>query len=198
MTLRRIAQRLAVVLLALGMAGPASAGPATDRLKPEIDRVVATLENASLRGPGKAQERRQTIRAITDGVFDWTKMARRSLGPHWDKRTSAEKQEFVALFRDLIERAYITQIERYSGEQLRYAPEVSDGDHATVATRVRTKKGQDIAIDYHMDQAGGRFMVYDVSIEHLSLVATYRAQFNEIIRTSSYQALIEKIRKRPS
>lgn len=193
----RVARGVAIALLVLGTAEPASSGPPTDRLKPEIDRVLATLENPSLRSPDKTEKRRQAIRAITDGVFDWTEMARRSLGRHWAERTPAEQREFVTLFRDLIERAYLTKIERYSGEKVRYAGEVTEGNYATVVTRVKTK-GQEIAIDYRMNRAGGRFMVYDVLIEHLSLVGAYRAQFDEVLRRSSYRALVEKIRTRAS
>ena len=104
------------------------AGPATDRLKPEIDRVVATLDNPALKGESKTAERRQALRDITDGVFDWTEMAKRALGRHWAVRTPAEQQEFVALFRDVLERAYVSKIERYAGEPITYVSEVADGD----------------------------------------------------------------------
>ena len=105
---RHIASGIAAAALAallVGGALVAMAGPATDRLKPEIDKVVATLENPALKGESKTAERRQALRSITDGVFDWNEMAKRALGRHWAARTPAEQQEFVSLFRDLLERA---------------------------------------------------------------------------------------------
>src|SRR5262249_14525505 len=101
---RHIASGIAATALALLVGGGsvAMAGQATDRLKPEIDKVVTTLENPALKGDGKTAERRQALRTITDGVFDWNEMAKRALGRHWAARTPAEQQEFVGLFRDLL------------------------------------------------------------------------------------------------
>jgi phospholipid transport system substrate-binding protein len=127
---RSVAGRVAVTLAALvvvGIAPAALAGPATDQIRPQIDRVIATLENPALKGKGKTAERRSILRAITDGVFDWTEMAKRSLGRHWAARTPAEHQEFVELFRELLERAYVGKIERYAGEPVAYVGEVPDG-----------------------------------------------------------------------
>jgi ABC-type transporter MlaC component len=83
---------LMLVLGLLGLARVASAGSATDQLRPEIERVIATLQDPALKGEGRTEERRQAIRVATDGVFDWTEMARRSLGRHWAQRTEAEQR----------------------------------------------------------------------------------------------------------
>ena len=198
MTHPRIARAVAVGLLVLGLAPGAAAGPATDRLKPEIERVLATLENPALRGDGKAQERRQVLRSITDGVFDWTEMSRRALGRHWSARTPAEQQEFIELFRDLIERAYLSKIERYTGEPIAFLSESLDGDLATVRTRITTKQNQDVPIDYRMSRQGDRWLVYDVLVESISLIANYRTQFDGIIKASSYQELIKRLKARAS
>lgn len=194
----RIVQAVAVGLLVLGLAPGAVAGPATDRLKPEIERVISTLDNPALRGDGKAQERRQAIRGITDGVFDWTEMARRALGRHWSARTPAEQQEFIELFRDLIERAYLAKIERYTGEPITFLGESLDGDLATVRTRITTKQNQDVPIDYRMSRQGDRWLVYDVLVESISLISNYRTQFDGIIKTSSYQELVKRLKARAS
>ncbi len=198
MTYHSVIRGVVAALLVLGAAAGAQAGPATDRLKPEVERVLGVLENPALRGEAKTQERRQAIRAITDGVFDWTEMARRALGRHWNARTPAEQQEFVGLFRDLIERAYIAKIEKYRGEKLAYAGERSDGDQAMVRTRVETKPGQEVGIDYRMSRQGSRWMVIDVLVENISLVGNYRSQFDDVIKTSSFEELVRKIRTRTS
>src|SRR5438876_1995376 len=196
MRYRHVVRRVAAVLalLVIGGASGALAGPATDRLKPEIDRVIATLEDPALKGAGKAGERRQVIRSVTDGVFDWKEMARRARGKHWAGRTPAEQQEFVALFRDLLERAYVTKIETYAGEPIAYVGESVDGDQATVRTKITTKQNQEVPIDYRML----RWRVYDVLVEGVSLVGNYRTQFDGIIKASSYEELVKKLKARAS
>jgi phospholipid transport system substrate-binding protein len=194
---RYLAGATAVALVAL-LVGPVAAGPATDRLKPEIDKVIATLENPALKGESKTAERRQALRSITDGVFDWTEMARRALGRHWSTRSPGEQEEFVPLFRDLLERAYIGKIEKYSGEPVNYAGESIDGDQATVRTRISMKGAEDVPIDYRMHRQGDRWLVYDVLIERISLINNYRTQFDGIIKTSSYEDLVKRLKARPS
>ena len=198
---RHIAPGIAAAALAallVGGALVAMAGPATDRLKPEIDKVVVTLENPALKGESKTAERRQALRSITDGVFDWNEMAKRALGRHWAARTPAEQQEFVSLFRDLLERAYVSKIERYAGEPITYVGEVADGDLTTVRTKITTRQNQEVAIDYRMFKDGDRWRVYDVLIESISLVNNYRTQFDGIIKTSSYDELVKRLKARSS
>lgn len=199
MTYRHAGRMVAVALMVLvaGIASAALAGPATDQLKPEIDRVIATLDNPAFKGDSKAVERRQAIRAITDSVFDWTEMSKRALGRHWAGRTPAQQQEFVGLFRDLLERAYVAKIERYSGEPITYASELTDGELTTVRTKI-IHQGQEVAIDYRMLRDGDRWRVYDVLIEGISLVNNYRTQFDGIIKTSSYEELVKKLKARTS
>jgi phospholipid transport system substrate-binding protein len=198
MAFRRTARAAAIGLIVLCAAPGAGAGPATDRLKPEIDRVIAALDNPTLRGDGKAQQRRQAIRGITDNVFDWTEMSRRALGKHWSGRSPAEQQEFVGLFRDLLEKAYVSKIERYSGEPIAYIGESVDGDLATVRTRITTKQGQDVPIDYRLSHQGDNWLVYDVLVENISLINNYRTQFDGIIKSSSYEELVKKLKARTS
>jgi phospholipid transport system substrate-binding protein len=188
----------ALALLVVGIASGVMAGPATDRLKPEIERVVTTLDNPALKGESKAVERRQVLRGITDGVFDWTEMAKRALGRHWAGRTPAEQQEFVGLFREVLERAYVAKIERYSGEPVAYVGEVADGEVTTVRTKITTRQNQEVPIDYRMFRDGDRWRVYDVLIESISLVNNYRTQFDGIIKTSSYGELVKRLKARTS
>jgi len=190
---------LAAWVVALAVwASPASAGEPTDQLRPEIDRVIKTLEDPALKGEAKAAARRDALRSITDAVFDWEEMSRRALGTHWQARSEAERKEFVGLFRDLIEYSYASKIESYSGERVSFAGDVVEGDHATVRTKLTTKQGKDVPVDYRMTRRDSRWRIYDVSVEGVSLVANYRTQFNQIIRTSSYEELIRKLKSRSS
>jgi phospholipid transport system substrate-binding protein len=186
------------LLIGLLSAWSALAGEPTETLKPAIERVVKTLEDPALKGDAKTEQRRQALREITDSVFDWTEMARRALGRHWEGRSDAEREEFVGLFRGVLERTYVGKIETYSGEKVAFAGDSVDGDTATVRTKLRTKKGQEVPVDYRLLKRDGRWMIYDVIVEGVGLVSNYRTQFNEIIRTSSYQELVKRLKSRTS
>ena len=185
---------IGVALPALLTVQGAWAGPPTDQLKPAVERVIRLLQDPALKRETKTAERRGTIRTVSDGIFDWREMAKRSLGPHWRGRTEAEREEFVGLFRDLLERSYISIIERYSGERITYSGDSIDGAQAVVRTKFLTKQGKDASIDYRMVRHGDHWLIYDVLVENVGLVSNYRSQFNQIIRTSSFEELVKKMR----
>ena len=182
-----------VVSLVFGVTTSAPAGPASDQLKVGIDKVIHVLADPSLKGTAKAKQRRDALHEITGPLFDWSEMASRALGRHWQPRTEAERQEFVRLFHDLLERSYLTTLERYNGERVAYGTESIEGEQATVRTQVFNKAGQQFPVDYRLVRRGDRWLVYDVVIEGVSLVANYRAQFDQIIGTSSYEKLVDKL-----
>ena len=171
---------------------PASAGAPTEQLRKQVDEVIRVLDDPALKG--KAAERRDAVRKLAGEVFDYNEMARRSLGTHWNARTPEERQEFVALFSDLLDRAYFSKIDTYQGEKVRYGAETVDGEQATVKTAIIGKDGKEIPIDYRMHQVNGRWSVYDVSIQGVSLVANYRTQFNRVVTTESYESLLQRLR----
>jgi len=184
----------AVVLLVLSPARDVWAGIPTDQLKGAIDRVVKTLEDPALKGEGKLADRRRAIRKVADDIFDFSEISRRALARHWQGLTEKQREEFVGLFADLLERSYISKIELYGGEKIVYANEKIDGDVATVGTKIITKNGTDVPVDYRMAKRGARWLVYDVNIEGVSLVSNYRTQFNKIIQTGSYDDLVHKLK----
>jgi phospholipid transport system substrate-binding protein len=193
---RRLALLLAPTLLA-GLAvlpAPLAAGPPTDHLRSRIDQVVKLLDDPQLKPEARARERRAAVRRIADEIFDFAETAKRSLGRHWQARTPAEREEFVQLFTDLLEKAYFSKIELYNGENISYVGESIEGDTAVVRTRITTRQGTEVPVDYRMLRRGDRWLVYDVMIEGVSLIANYRTQFNKIIQTSSYQELVRKMK----
>jgi phospholipid transport system substrate-binding protein len=186
---------LALVLAVGALAPrPAVAGAPTDQLKAQIDRVLKVLDDAELKKEARAKDRRAAVRKIANEIFDFSETARRSLGRHWQTRTPAEREEFVQLFSDLLERSYISRVELYGGEKIQYVSDTIEGDQAKAQTKLVTKGGSDIPIEYRMHRKGERWLVYDVIIEGVSLVANYRTQFNKIIQTSSYQELVRKMK----
>ena len=193
---RAIAVTAGLVTIVLETAAPARAGVPSDQLRVQVDRVVSVLDDTELRKSARAAERRAAIRRIANETFDFTEMSQRALGPHWQARTPAERDEFNGLFADLLERSYIGKIELYNGEKVAYLGDTIDGDFATVRTQLVTKQGTEVPIVYRMVRRGDHWLVYDVSIEGVSLVANYRAQFNKIIQTSSYASLVQRLRDR--
>ena len=185
---------MASLILAVCVAGGVWAGMPADQVRLQIERIVKVLADPGLSRPGHEQVRHAAVGRIVEETFDLREMTRRTLGPHWQGLTEAERAEFITLFGDLLDRAYFTRIAAYNGERISVLGDSIDGDLATVRTRIVTQQGTEIPVDYRMLRRGDRWVVYDVSIEGVSLVANYRAQFNRIIQTSSYQALIDRLR----
>jgi phospholipid transport system substrate-binding protein len=184
------------VLLPFVVADPqrAWAGVPTDQLRTQIDKAVKILEDPELRKDGRQRERREAVRQVANDIFDFSETAKRSLARHWAPRTQAERDEFVSLFADLLERSYIGKIELYGGEKIQFIGESVEGEGAVVRTKLVTKQGTEIPIDYRMLRRGDKWLVYDVVIEGVSLISNYRTQFNKIITTSSFQELIKKMK----
>src|SRR5687767_1965699 len=184
------------VVFFLAIATTAQAGEPTEQLKTHVDEVLKVLGNPALRTPDKIDERRDVIRKVANQIFDFEETAKRALGPHWASRTPAERKEFVTLFTDLLERSYVTRIEQYGGEKVAYAGDQVTGDQAVVKTRIVSKTGTDIPVDYRMQKMPEGWRVYDVNIEGVSLVSNYRTQFNKIVQTESFQALVDRLKSR--
>src|SRR6266487_5642403 len=196
MTVRRALWLGLAALIILVSARDAGAGPPTDQLKGAIDRVVATLDSPALKGEGKVLERRTAVRKIANEIFDFSEIARRSLGRYWLPLSEAQRAEFVGLFGDLLERSYISKIELYGGEKIIYSGERVDGDLATVSTKIITKNGTEVPVAYRLFRHGDRWMIYDINIEGISLVSNYRTQFNKIIQTNGYNSLVETMKSK--
>lgn len=194
--LRMGAMVLAGALVVGVSSAPAAAGVPTDQLKGAVERVLKTLDDPTLKGEARLGERRVAVRKIANEIFDFSEIAKRSMARHWQPLSEAQKNEFVGLFADLLERSYISKIETYGGEKIQYTAERADGEFATVSTRIITKNGTEVPVDYRMIKRADRWLVYDVSIEGVSLVSNYRTQFNKIIQTTSYNELLSKLRNK--
>ena len=186
----------AVVALILAGAGPAPASAATptETLKAYSENVLKILEDPGLKE--RKHDRRAAVRKVAEEIFDLSETAKRALGPHWQARTPAEREEFTGLFADILETTYISRIDEYGGERVRYVSEKIDGENAVVQTRVITRKGQEVPVDARMLRRNGKWYIYDVILEGVSLISNYRTQFDRIIRTSSYAELVKRLKDR--
>lgn len=182
----------------LSAVGLATAGEPTDVVRQITDQVLKILEDPQFQAPNRQAERQERLHKIAEQVFDWQEMARRALAVHWRERTPQEQQEFVRLFRDLVEGTYINRLESSIQEkrEIQYVGEQVDGSRATVKTNVVTRRNQQVPIEYRLQKADGRWLIYDVLVEGISLVNNYRSQFNRIITSSSYNDLVQKMKTR--
>jgi phospholipid transport system substrate-binding protein len=173
----------------------AAAGVPGDQVRQTTDKLLAILKDPQLKGESKKSERRDKLKEVLYQRFDFTEMAQRSLGSEWRRRSPEEQKEFVKLFTDLLERAYLDKIESYSGENFQYLKErEDDNNYAQVDTKIVDNKGQEFAINYRLYNMKGDWKVYDVVIENVSLINNYRSQFNRVLATSSYEELVNRMK----
>jgi phospholipid transport system substrate-binding protein len=188
---------VSVLAVALGItvALPAWAASPTEVLEAFFGRANAILRSASRESGTEAP--RQAIRELVNEVFDYQEAAARALGPAWQLRTPAQQAEFVLLFAEFLERGYIafigTKASVTGGLKIRYVEETVTGDSAGVATTLLSRNGSDLDVDYFMVRRAGRWMVRDVVVDGIGLVANYRAQFNRILRTGTYADLVARM-----
>jgi phospholipid transport system substrate-binding protein len=167
----------------------------TVSIKTTIDTILDTLKDKNLCLPSNKEKRRIRIRALIRDRFDFEEMAKRSLATHWSQRTPKEKEEFVSIFSELLEASYIGKIESYTNEKITYDKETikEDNKYASVNTSIITPNVT-IPIEYKVILKNNKWWVYDVVIEGVSFISTYRSQYNKIITGESYAKLIRKMR----
>lgn len=166
----------------------------TDDVKKTVDEVVRIVADKDMKK--NDQKRRATLKKSISIIFDYKEMAKRSLGKHWKDRSDQEKKQFTDLFATLLENSYASKIESYNNEKISYLKETVDGEHAEVRSKVITARHDEFSLDYRLLNEGGKWMVYDVVIEGVSLVSNYRTQFNKIITSNGYGELIKKLQNK--
>jgi phospholipid transport system substrate-binding protein len=193
--LRHVLPGIGVILvLAVGVASMA-AGTATAAIKSTIKQMFVILNDEELKTPGRAEERRQQLEKVIGNRIAYDEMAKRSLGPQWSQLNDEERQEFVRLYAQLLRDTYSSRFDRYTDEKVEFLQETLQGDYAEVRTRLTSSKFS-LDVDYRMLQRAGDWRVYDIVVDGISLVHSYREQFTKIIRTYSYEELLAKLRQK--
>ena len=183
--------RIAICLIALVFMATSAFAGATDDVKKVVDDVVRIVSDKEMKK--NDSKRRQALKKTISIIFDYGEMAKRSLGKHWNQRTAAERKQFTDLFATLLENSYAGKIESYNNEKIVYLKETIDGEYAEVKSKVVTAKRDEFTIDYRLMNKNNTWMAYDVVIEGVSLVSNYRTQFNKIITSEGYPALLKKL-----
>jgi phospholipid transport system substrate-binding protein len=184
------------VLLLLSAARPVLAAQPQEQIKKALDAVALVLKDPSLQGPDKQAERRQRVRQIILDTFDFEEMAKLALGPYWDRLTPPQRTEFVSLFGTLFERSYNNLVLRFLPErQSIYGRESVTQDRAVVQTTlVDQATSAQLPIEYRLIHKDQRWTVFDVIVDGVSLALNYRAQFAQMIQSSSYDTLLQRIK----
>ena len=172
------------------MASP-PVGP-RDVVESAIVRVLTLMRDGEVDGTS-VPDRWAEIRKIARETFDFNEMSRRALARHWRARTPEEQAEFVALFTDLLARSCVAQIEASVSEKITFVSESVSGRFATVRSKVVTRRGTVIDLDFLLHVRDGRWQAYDVQIGGASVVSSYRSQFDRVIRAESYRALRDRL-----
>lgn len=180
--------------VALGSA-PQGAESPIEAVRGTVTRVLSILEDPALKGPAKIMSRRRILEEVIAERFDYAEMSKRALAADWTPLTVVQRAEFVEIFKSFLSDRYAEKIEDYGGEEVLYLSERIEGTYAEVRTELHSSKVE-IPMDYRLFLKEGRWHAYDTIVDGVSLVKNYRSQFQKIIRESSYEELVKKLRER--
>ncbi|HXF91444.1 MAG TPA: ABC transporter substrate-binding protein [Nitrospiraceae bacterium] len=183
------------LLLMVGLATASFPESPTEVVRGTINEVIRILEDPTLNAPSLRKPRRRLLEEVIGSRFDYEEMSKRTLGAYWHQLNGAEQAEFVKLFKAFLSDRYASKIEGYSGEQVAYLSERTEGAYAEVRTKLVSSKVE-IPMDYRLIAKAGRWYAYDVIVDGISLVKNYRSQFTGIIRSSSYAELVRRLKER--
>lgn len=186
---------LLALLLGVVVFSPVSAlATVTEEVKKTVDDVVNIVQSEEMKKKSNEKKRRAALKQVIGRIFDYGEMAKRSMATHWKGRSPAEQKEFVTLFETLLENSYAGKIESYNQEKIIYLKEIIDDSYSEVKSKIVTARRDEFTLDYRLMNKGGKWMVYDVVIEGVSMVSNYRTQFNKIITGEGYPSLLKKMK----
>ena len=177
--------------LILGAGKTVQASGITEGLKATIDQVISVVTDPQYKDDRVT--RRAKMKGIIFPKFNFLEMGKRSLGKkNWKERTPEERKAFVDVFGKLLENSYANNLENYSDEKINYIDEIVKGRYAMVKTEV-VRKNDSINVDYKLIEGSSEWLVYDITVEGVSLIKNYRSQFGKIIHNDSFDALMDKL-----
>lgn len=184
------------VIICLIVSVTAHAGPPLDTVKSHSDKVLEVLRDPSLKGESSKKVRKERLRTISEKMFDFTELSKRTLAQNWSKLNPGQQQEFVTLYTSLLEDAYSDKILSYTDEKIVFSKEVALTEKTVEVQSTVVKKTTEIPIFYRVILKDGAWRVYDVVVEGVSLTNNYRSQFREILANKQPESLLETLRKK--
>jgi phospholipid transport system substrate-binding protein len=199
---------IALPLLLIGSTASASAlaeSPPSPKpwLKTVVEKAHALAKKKVQIGSPDEGKWRTEAKELIDDTLDWSEMTEQALGRQWKAVSGPEQKEFSALLREMIEASYQSKLKLVArGEvkkpeqvKIEWLDEKVDGNNATVAARVKTEKNVAV-IEFKLGWKSGRWRVWDVAIDDVSTVRTYRTQFTKIITKDGFPALLKRMRSK--
>lgn len=186
---------LACCLFAYTLAHAAS--PARQELENTVNQVLAELKKPEMKNPATRAPILANVERIILTLFSSEQLSMRTVGPEWKNFTPDQQKRFMAAFEDLLRERYLGALEGYSGETVTYLKETpvgSGGDKVQIDTQVNIK-GKVVPVNYRMlTKGGGRWVVYDITIEGVGMVQNYRSQFQAVLQKGDPEELIKLVR----
>ena len=189
---------LLFLLSCLFSPSPSRADGPMEQVRATVEKVLTIVRNPNLKSVAQKEDLRAQLAEVISPGFDFPEMAKRSLGPHWGRRTAEEQREFVQIFAGLLGRSYAQNIEYYTSQTVLYTREVEDKNYAQVDTKIVTDNREKLSINYKLHSVNKEWKVYDLVIEDVSVVNNYRSQFNRVIARSSFEDLVRMIKEKQS
>jgi len=171
-------------------------GQPTEAVKGNLDKVLDVLRDPSLKAESAKKAKKDKIRDISEEMFDFTELSKRSLGKNWSKFNPDQQKEFVGLYKSLLEDAYADKIMLYTDVKIVFSKEVALTEKTVEVQSTVLRKSGEIPIYYRVVMKDGVWRVYDVVIEGISLINNYRSQFKEILVNKPPESLLETLRKK--
>jgi phospholipid transport system substrate-binding protein len=159
-----------------------------------VDQAIAILENPHL----TLEEERRELRALAEPHFDFEGMARSTLGYHWKTLMPDQRQQFVTLFTAFIEDAALSKIQEYSGQRVEFTREspIAPGYVQVQGHALTTNRADPIPFTFMCRQVDGRWKVYDLTVDNISVIANYRNQFNRVINDQGFAKLMDVMKQK--
>lgn len=174
-----------------GLSRPALAGAPTDYVRGILGQVMGIQNDPAL----SAQARSQAIHRIIGGSFDFALMAKDSLGPAYERLSGSQRQEFTRTFSYLFQDSYTRLVLNFlKKENIQYKQELPEGSKARVDTAI-VRTNENIPVTYLMHTAPQGWILYDVIVDGVSILQNYKTQFAQVIRTKSFEFLLNKMQE---
>jgi phospholipid transport system substrate-binding protein len=187
----------AVIALLIIIALPvvARADSALETVKARVGEVLAVLRDPAFKPDSAKEAKKNKLRSIFDGIFDYNEMSRATLSRNWEKLTPAQQKEFVVLFKTLLENFYAETILSFKDQQVTFGKERPLGENRyEVETKV-ISGSTETPINFRLVQKDGKWSVYDFSVEGIAVVANYRSQFGRMLTKETPDEMLANLRK---
>lgn len=186
------------ILLTVLLAAPiaAQADEPLETIKKNLDNVLSVLRDPAMQDKSAEVKKKEALRRISNEMFNWPLLSKRVLSKNWNALKPDQQEEFISLFKDILEQTYIDRILTYKDEQIEYAGNRMLSDkQAEVETHVLTGTAP-IVLAYRLVLMDGKWAVYDVVVEGVAMTLTFRNQYRDYLQTKSPAELLDHLREK--